>query len=88
MTDDYDVKCFTGATRKQSELAAAFSKVANKANWKLPISRATLRHGMPQDEQNLITDAIVHFTGSVPRFKQDHVWFVVEADGYYRAVGA
>jgi hypothetical protein len=37
MTEDYAVKYFSGAARRQSELTAAFDRVAPKGNWKNPI---------------------------------------------------
>jgi hypothetical protein len=84
MNTDYEVKCFSGAIRMQSELMAAFDLVADKGNWKLAIDK-TVRWNI---DRELITDAVVHFTGSVPGFTITGAWLRVTAAGYYAAVGA
>ena len=84
MNDDYAVKCHSGATRMQSELSAAFDLVAPKGNWKNPID--TELHGPVNVE--LIADAVIHFTGSVPVFRVRGKTTFVKAAGYYLTIGA
>lgn len=43
MRTDYEVKCYTGATRMQSELDAAFNLVAPRDNWKNSIDTIAKR---------------------------------------------
>ena len=100
MTDEQEKKMFEemdnqvayeGYTTKQ--LKQAFEKVQNKTNWKLPV------YGIVLGTDIAITKAaIIFYTGSIPKFtpkgikfKSDGVekeWNVVEADGYYEAIGA
>ena len=82
---DYPVRCTSGKTRLQSELKAAFDLVAPKPNWKMPIA-ATI---YATTEKSLVSDAIIHFTGSVPTFaSQSGKRYRVKAAGYYASVGA
>jgi hypothetical protein len=83
---DYAVKCFSGETRMQSELSAAFDMVANKETWKLAIDAWVDDNVAPR----LVADAVVHFTGSKPeiRFSTYRTGYRVTAPGYYAAVGA
>lgn len=84
MNSDYEVKCFSGKLRMQSALNAAFDKVADKANWKLPVE-AVIDAG----ELELIADAVVHFTGSeLSSVTESEGKLRVFAKGYYAAVGA
>lgn len=86
MDKDYDVKCKSGATRKQSELLAAFNLVANKDHWKNPITTTLLQREV---DEKLLTDAIIHFTGSVPTFSSMAGGRVlIKANGYYLTIGA
>lgn len=85
MNADYDVKCYSGTTRRQSELAAGFNLVAPEGNWKNPICTILPTSGT---DRGLIHDAIVHFTGSIATFEEGPVVVVVTAPGYYAAVGA
>lgn len=95
MNADYEVKCYSGTVRKQSELAKAFDLVADKTNWKLPIKAIVSGDGI---DRELISDAVVHFTGSVPEFyfwnggkslRGDYTVFAeVTAAGYYATIGA
>ena len=86
--EDYDVKCFCGTTRRQSELLAGFDLVKPTPNWKTRIDAI-----VPLDaDLGLLVDAVVHFTGSVPtlthtRVNGTYCWNV-KAEGYYEAVGA
>jgi len=84
MNDDYAVRCNSGATRMQSELSAAFDLVAPKSHWKNPID--TELRG-PVDIE-LIADAVIHFTGSVPVFRTRGKTTFVNAAGYYATIGA
>ena len=78
----------------QEELLAAFKRVENKKNWKNPINRIVTVDG--EEDERLITQAVIHFTGSVPMFEEvPHPWrddgkkrFRVIAEGYYNAIGA
>ena len=88
MRTDYEVKCYTGATRMQSELDAAFNLVAPRDNWKNSID-TTLPCRDPQCIASVV-DAVVHFTGGVPTI---HIGrptdaIRVTAPGYYVSVGA
>lgn len=82
---DYDVVCYSGTKRKQSELLAVFDKISPKGNWKEPI--CAILH--KEDKPNLgLVHAIVHFTGSIATFEEGPVIVLVTAPGYYTAVGA
>jgi hypothetical protein len=73
-------KCFSGAVRMQSDLTAAFDLVADKTNWKNPIDAFI---SIFEDEA-LISDAVIHFTGSAPTItRASHLLSRVVADGYY-----
>lgn len=70
----------------QEELRAAFDSVLRPGqHWKgtidiyVPISA----------DQKLIREAVIHFTGSIPKFTQVSAKSLhVEAAGYYAAIGA
>ena len=90
LNEDYKVTCYSGAARMQSELTAAFNLVANKSNWKLPVHTWLSSYKLDVVE---ISDAIVHFTGSVPKVTFGPVTFgpagvLFEAKGYYATIGA
>lgn len=75
----------------QEELQEGFNRVCNKTNWKLPIM--TNIEFKDEDDINLLTNAIIHFTGSVPHFyvyelKNGKKRVKVNAVGYYNAIGA
>lgn len=70
--------------KRQAELEKAFDLVANKEHWKLPVN-ALVPHGT---DENLITEAVIHFTGSVPSFKETKKGIRVRAAGYYNTIGA
>jgi hypothetical protein len=69
---------------KIGDLRLAFHNVKDAANWKDPISAGCRTH-----EKDVTAKAITFFTGSVARFTRlrGDIW-LVEADGYYRAIGA
>ena len=72
---------------RQAELKAAFERVENKINWKMPIDAIVRINNL--DEEILIHDAVVHFAGCVPKFHHyGNRMFNVTAIGYYAAVGA
>lgn len=88
LNQDYDVKCTSGITRKQSELERAFDLIAPKQNWKMPIDM-TLDYVMIPVDFALLTDACIHFTGSVPTFTYlKHPELRITAAGYYATIGA
>ena len=75
----------------QEELHSAFDRVKNKEHWKLPI-QCSIDY-KDQEDINLITEAVVHFTGSVPQFdvyqlKSGKKRVRIFAVGYYYAIGA
>ena len=92
LNDDYPVTCFSGATRLQSELAAAFDLVAPKPNWKTSINAViTMADGRADAaalSAKLISDAVVHFTGAAPTILIRRNRMHVTAPGYYATVGA
>lgn len=68
------------------ELKAAFDAVCNKENWKLPICSI-----IKSSDRDLVEAAIEFFAGCTPSFsksKRKGDFLVVEAQGYYLAVGA
>lgn len=70
-------------TREQ--LAEAFEWVCNKKNWKLPINK---RVQLTEDKIDLVREAVIYFTGSVPTFaKVDRSMYKVTAAGYYNVIG-
>lgn len=75
-----------GRSVTRGELAAAFSRVENKTNWKMPID-ATV--GLTDYERAEMAEAVVFFTGSVAEFEiVTGGQYRVKARGYYAAVGA
>ena len=73
---------------RQAELKAAFERVENKSNWKLPID-ATIELENPIQDAILISDAVIHFAGCVPTiWHMEGNKYRVVAIGYYAAVGA
>jgi len=71
----------------EAALSAAFSKVADKANWKMPVA-AVLPADTSKEELALIAYAIGFYTGSEAKISASPNWVLVEAPGYYAAVGA
>lgn len=78
----------TGTKYSRAELKAAFELVENKENWKMPIVKAlTLSNG----QREVIEEAVVFFAGCRPTFTpivNVPGKYLVEAVGYYNAVGA
>jgi hypothetical protein len=68
---------------KISDLKEAFSRVADKINWKYPVkSRCNKK------DVDILTVAIPFFTGSIAYFytRKGQMW--VKADGYYVSIGS
>lgn len=78
----------------QEELLAAFKRVENTRHWKNPISRIVAVEG--DEDIELITQAVIHFTGSIPEFVEVPCrWrddgkkrYRVTAAGYFATIGA
>lgn len=86
MTSKIAMDLMGGYTDK--ELNDAFNLVANKENWKLPIS-ATLPSITSASKRKLIAFAVTFYTGSVATFgKTASGKLLITAPGYYAAVGA
>lgn len=67
-------------------LTVAFKKVEPPANWKMPI--AAVIQEPSELEREMIAEAVVFFTGSVPKFSPVAGGkCLVQAAGYYAAVG-
>lgn len=72
----------------ETELSAAFDRVANKVNWKLPV-KALLPSITSAKEKAKIAFAITFYTGSVATFgKAPTGHLLVTAPGYYATIGA
>lgn len=72
----------------KAELEAAFAKVANSENWKMPIV-AELPSITSAVEKAKIAYAVEFFTGSKVTFgKTAGGKWLIKAPGYYLAVGA
>tara|TARA_Y100000296_G_C5134174_1_gene237250 strand:+ start:621 stop:881 length:261 start_codon:yes stop_codon:yes gene_type:complete len=66
------------------QLKEAFGKVHNQDNWKLPIDELCKK-----SETDVVKEAIIYFTGSIPNFANfDDEHVNVTAIGYYEAIGA
>jgi hypothetical protein len=81
----------------RGELLAAFNRVADRTNWKNSINAVITISTL--DEKNLIREAVIFFTGSVPAFipvrvkllegeREGLPLYRVQAVGYYAAIGA
>jgi hypothetical protein len=71
----------------QAVLTAAFEMVEDSTNWKNPID-ATVK--LNEGDFDVIQEAVIHFTGSVPRFSvvnKKEGLYRVQAAGYYEAIG-
>ena len=70
----------------RGELSAAFKRVANPDNWKMPIDRIV---ELDDASKNLVAAAVTFYTGSVASFTaMPENLYRVKADGYYKAIGA
>lgn len=71
---------------RQSYLVAVFATVQHPENWKNPINVLVTDSAATRE---LLSDAIVHFTGEAPRFDAvDGGYVRVTARGYYAVIGA
>lgn len=66
------------------QLRAAFESVQNKSHWKKPVNAViatpTATH------QNLLTEAVIHFTGGAPSFQDLGSGRTrITAPGYYKS---
>ena len=77
----------TGTPWSRDELTEAFGLVSNPANWKLPVD-ATVRSMHGTVDVDLIREAVIFFTGSVPSMKWTMKGLRVRAAGYYKTIGA
>lgn len=69
-----------------SQLDEQFKRVQDEKHWKNPINK--ILHAS-DEEIELIREAVIFYTGSVPhveRLQDGQVW--VRASGYYMTVGA
>ena len=75
----------TGTPYSDKQLHEAFDKVCDKSNWKNPIKGLC----KPED-QDVVTEAIIYFTGSVPEFRKvkSTGMLRVTAAGYYLTIGS
>jgi hypothetical protein len=66
----------------QKKLAEAFEEVRNKSDWKLPVNKLIFKPG--KEKREMITEAVIYFTGSAPEFIRAGGGRVrVKANGYY-----
>jgi hypothetical protein len=78
----------TGTIYSKEELHAAFSRVQNSSNWKMPV------HAMiPATDEDVTREAVIFYAGCVPTFRKPtkggfEGQLIVSAVGYYNAVGA
>lgn len=69
------------------ELRATFDLVADKKHWKNPIKTKPLE--LTDTQIELINEAVIFFTGSVPHFEYHQNGKVsVTARGYFLTIGA
>ncbi len=86
----------TSSVFTRDQLKTVFDMVAAREDWKLPVVREIFYpDGIDHDLFHvMVTEAVIFFTGSVPTFRvfknnpilKQHV-LLVEADGYYSAMG-
>lgn len=69
----------------QEQLHEAFDLVKDRDNWKMPVD-TVIPYGSDTD---VITSAVIHFTGSVPSFiTLNDGSLRVYAAGYYACIGS
>lgn len=82
-----NIVCMDSAAIKkytQEQLEQAFNLVKDKTNWKNPIKAK-----VPLDTDiELITEAVIHFTGGSPEIVQRKTHYQVSASGYYLCIGS
>lgn len=65
-------------------MKAAFDRVCDPRNWKNPINAIIQNISL-----DLVHDAVIHFTGSVPVVDDlGNGWSQIRAKGYYLTIGA
>lgn len=80
------VATIEGRPVTQGELAEAFDWVADRANWKLPVDCTLV---LSPRQTLLVREAVPFFTGCVATITPGPNGSKrVEADGYYKAIGA
>jgi hypothetical protein len=89
--EGFDQIVHEGYTR--GELHAAFSRVQNETNWKLPINKLIMSSGNPVSDiadLKLIAAAIVFYVGAYPIINQvmEANGWIVSSPGYYEIIGA
>lgn len=70
----------------QKQLSDAFDLVKNSKHWKNPINKSVVTK-----DPNLIIEAVIHFTGSVPLcipVKNCKDKYSFKAAGYYATIGS
>ena len=68
-----------------------FDRICDKNNWKNPINSLVVIGN--KEEKKMFEEAIIYFTGSLPKFSRCSWTFGsnmyrVTADGYYKTIGA
>lgn len=65
----------------QKELEKIFKKVCNEKDWKAPIDIIIKAQNK---DKNKISEAIIHFTGTVPTFENGDApgFLLIKAQGY------
>lgn len=66
----------------QKQLSVAFDKVKDQQHWKNPIN-ALIDPG----DRDIVYEAIIHFTGSIPSIVKSGKQLRVRAHGYYATMG-
>jgi len=69
---------FSNYEEAQARLTAAFEVVCEPGDWRAPIDAVI----PPGNSLPLIAEAIIHFTGTVPRFFRVGTTYRVKAAGY------
>ena len=76
----------TGTPYSRQTLERAFRLVENPWNWK---GRIYAHVEADRDQREVIRQAVIFFTGSVPTFRRISGYtYLVEAAGYYAVIGA
>ncbi len=74
-------------TYTQEQLQQAFDEIKPKKHWKDRISKTLLVKDAAHQE--VLTQACIHFTGSIPQFTQTNGGkTLVTAAGYWATIGA
>ena len=79
----------TGTRFSRAELKAAFDRVCNPNNWKMPIRGVMISAA----DREITEEAVIFFAGCRPEFREVtrpgfEGQLMVHAVGYYMAVGA